>query len=63
MVFLHSTEPFLRQCILVRSKEREVGLQILYRKHDRRYNIFRTNNRSEGGVTMDLRCELRNQHS
>ena len=55
MVSRHSAEPFLRQCILISSKEREVGFWLLYRLKGSRYNIFRPSNRSEGGVAMDLR--------
>ena len=55
MVSRHSAEPFLRQCMLIGSKERILVFWLLYRLKDSRYNIFRTNNRSEGGVTMDLR--------
>ena len=55
MVSRHSAEPFLRQCMLISSKERILVFWLLYRLKDSRYNIFRTNNRSEGGVTMDLR--------
>ena len=55
MVSRHSAEPFLRQCILISSKEREVGFWLLYRLKGSRYNIFRPSNRSGGGVAMDLR--------
>ena len=55
MVSRHSAEPFLRQCMLISSKERILVFWLLYRLKDSRYNIFRPSNRSEGGVAMDLR--------
>lgn len=40
----------------IRSKERKVVLRILYLMTTYRYTIFRPNNRSKGGVTMDLKA-------
>lgn len=39
----------------ISSKELQLGFWILYRVKGNRYNVFRPNNRSEGGVAMDLK--------
>lgn len=38
------------------SKELQLGFWLLYRMKNSRYNIFRTNNRSKGDATMDLKA-------
>lgn len=41
---------------LIRSTELQLGLRLLYMVTSYRYTIFRPNNRSKGGVAMDLKA-------